>query len=584
METNQVVMCSRLKYPAFCIHTLRPSGKDFVANMHTILSRQCRRTAVLSVLAISFLALQHLALAELSWGPFYAVRTNAGTESGVDSLVCICPGNTPGVINSLWVANNDSVNGGGDVYRARSTDYGRTWSTPVYVSGSYASVLRLVRGKDGVLVAVWHTAVGGHIYGTRSADDGMTWSSAASIVPENTCNYNPFLATDGKGNWILSYESIVSGQSDYDICRKRSTDNGLTWSAASLVNSSFTTDGSTDDRPSAVGTDGNGTWVITWVSNSFTGLPSGYLYLLFSRSTDQGVTWSPTAALSSVPVGLTSGYAGLAANPAIQCDGNGKWVLVNHTTSGYGGTGSDYDIGVSRSSDNGATWTPIVPLNSGATTDSVNDFYPILRTNKQGVWLAFWNRYNPTVPDYDVVFSKSRDNGLTWSVPTYVNSNGASDGGWDYTWDAFMDSQGRWFSSFHSSGITGSDYDPFITEGSAELNAYPASVDLGTIVPDAGPGSPVSVTLVNDGLATCTITGSMITGPDAAAFSFVVAPPTVTLGPDQSTTCSVQFDPSSGGLKTASVQVQSDDPDKPTLTVSLTGRGFTAASDWQLLH
>ena len=56
-----------------------------------------------------------------------------------------------------------------------------------------------------------------------------------------------------------------------------------------------------------------------------------------------------------------------------------------------GGTiGTDFDILVARSSNNGATWTSPAPLNTNAFSDSGDDFRPQVTSDGAGHSVAVW--------------------------------------------------------------------------------------------------------------------------------------------------------------------------------------------------
>ncbi len=77
-----------------------------------------------------------------------------------------------------------------------------------------------------------------------------------------------------------------------------------------------------------------------------------------------------------------------------------------------GGTiGTDCDILVSRSTDNGATWTVPVALNTNAATDSTYDEIPQVTTDGAGNWVVVWESWDDlggTIgTDCDILFSRS---------------------------------------------------------------------------------------------------------------------------------------------------------------------------------
>jgi len=122
---------------------------------------------------------------------------------------------------------------------------------------------------------------------------------------------------------------------------------------------------------------------------------------------------------------------------AVETDGFGNWVTAWRSNDDLSGTiEMDYDILTARSSNNGISWTAPVALNTNAETDGAVDFWPpVLRTNRSGVWIAAWPSQSDlggTIGlDQDILFARSRDNGATWSAPSPIDANAATDSGTD---------------------------------------------------------------------------------------------------------------------------------------------------------
>ncbi|MGB2984614.1 MAG: sialidase family protein, partial [Phycisphaerae bacterium] len=84
-------------------------------------------------------------------------------------------------------------------------------------------------------------------------------------------------------------------------------------------------------------------------------------------------------------------------------------------------------------------WPPVItypePLNTNAASDTGWDWRPQLTTDGAGNWVAVWESYENlggTIgTDYDILFSRSIDNGANWSPPAALNTNAASDSGGD---------------------------------------------------------------------------------------------------------------------------------------------------------
>jgi hypothetical protein len=82
------------------------------------------------------------------------------------------------------------------------------------------------------------------------------------------------------------------------------------------------------------------------------------------------------------------------------------------------------------------------------------------------------------------------------------------------------------------------------------------------------------VVITNEGTADLTISSVIITGTDASQFSIETDTGEGTLTPGATRTVQVSFDPSTMGVKSAQLRIESDDSDEGTVDVSLSGTGL----------
>ncbi|MFB6243245.1 MAG: choice-of-anchor D domain-containing protein, partial [Halobaculum sp.] len=90
-----------------------------------------------------------------------------------------------------------------------------------------------------------------------------------------------------------------------------------------------------------------------------------------------------------------------------------------------------------------------------------------------------------------------------------------------------------------------------------------------------GSSSLGSLTLSNTGNETLVIQRATVTGGDTDAFAVVTADG-IRVPPDTSQTVSVAFAPDSTGTRSATLTLETNDPDEPSVTVSLDGTGAEA--------
>jgi hypothetical protein len=417
-----------------------------------------------------------------------ALNTNAATDSGGDAFSQVT---TDGLGNwvAVWESDEDlggTIGGDLDILVSRSADDGLSWSAPQALNTNAVSDMgsdydvRVTTDGSGNWVAVWYSSevLGGTIGAdydilvSRSADNGVTWNTPQALNANAATDIGgdayPQVTTDNLGNWVAAWESEndLGGTigTDWDILVSRSADNGLSWSAPQALNTNATTD-SGSDYDVQVTTNGTGNWVAVWYSAENIGGTIGTDWdILVSRSADNGLGWSAPQALNA----NAASDSGNDRYPQVTTDWWGNWVVVWHSDDDLGGSiGTDLDILVSRSADNGATWGAPQPLNSNAGADHGSDEMARLTTDGTGTWVAVWRSADDlggTIGwDNDILVARSGDNGTTWSAPQALNANAASDSGEDNWPQLTTDALGNWVAVWHSDdglgGTIGSDPD-----------------------------------------------------------------------------------------------------------------------------
>jgi hypothetical protein len=147
-------------------------------------------------------------------------------------------------------------------------------------------------------------------------------------------------------------------------------------------------------------------------------------------SRDRGRTFSKAVTISRPD---ETGPANTYVYPAVDAAGNVYVAYVGYVDSPA--AGKQETIFVSRSTNDGVTWGPFVPVATVGTLDEC--CYPNIRA-RIGIIENF--AASPTYPghvymtwehwdgsQFDVMFSQSTDGGLTWSAPIQVNDPDGND-------------------------------------------------------------------------------------------------------------------------------------------------------------
>ena len=256
----------------------------------------------------------------------------------------------------------------------------------------------------------------------KTTDNGATWSNGSYT------GLNPINGKDQDKQWIafdkinnifyMTWTQFDSyGSSDpinkSTILFSKSTDFGITWSTAIKIN---TVDGTCIDNSTtvegAVPTVGpSGQVYVAWSG------PNG---LVFKKSLDQGVTWSATET-QIFPTHLWDytipGIDRCNGLPIAVCDTstspyNGT-IYVNWSDQSNGT--NDTDIFISKSTNQGATWSsPIKVNNDPAGKQQFLSWMTIDQTNGY-IYIVFYDRRNYLNNTTDVYLAYSTNGGATFT-------------------------------------------------------------------------------------------------------------------------------------------------------------------------
>lgn len=269
---------------------------------------------------------------------------------------------------------------------------------------------------------------GNAVVTSRSLDGGLTWGNPSTtatggdldknwIVCDNTAT-SPFY-----GTCYTQWDDHGNGNR---LQMSRSTDGGLTWSAAA-TNNTGVIGGQPVVRP-------DGTVIVPTANANETAVGA-------FNSTDGGATWSAVTTIARITHHTVAGSLREGALPSAEIDGAGT-VFVAWTDCRFRRACKVNDIVLSRSLNaTGTSWSAVSRVPIDATNSGVDHFIPGLAVNKAtsggtaqlGLTYYF---YPPGSTQLGVGFISSASAGSTWSGPQTITSGMSS------TWAATT-SQGR---------------------------------------------------------------------------------------------------------------------------------------------
>ncbi len=257
----------------------------------------------------------------------------------------------------------------------------------------------------------------------RSTNNGLTWNDGAGVGFVSPKNQDKeWLAVDltqsqYRGNVYMTWTEFddYGSPNSNDSSRikfSRSTDEGITWSNSitiSDVSGNCTdSDNTTEGAVPCVGP--NGEIYVAWAG------PEG---LVFDKSTDGGITWGEDTFISDIPGGWDFDVSGISrcnGLPITMCDISNSqhrgtiYVVWSDQRNGVTNT----DIFLSKSTDEGNTWSSPVKVNDDATTRHQFFVWSTIDQGTGNLWFTFYDRRNTTLNETDVYVAKSNDGGETF--------------------------------------------------------------------------------------------------------------------------------------------------------------------------
>ncbi len=326
--------------------------------------------------------------------------------------------NDPGTGNqnetTMGIFGSNQVCGGWNDSRLTTYHVGFCWSTnggtsfidTLMIEPTYPGDCDpcLVVNDSGHIYYFWlsynpNTTVG-DIYYCKSTNWGLSWGSMNCVTPgtANTLDDKPWAVIDGNNIFVSWYDYGGSGGLNF----KRSTNRGQTWMS-----------------PVSIGSGGNGTMCIRG-TDSMLYVGWGYQDLRFNRSTNMGMTWLGQSTIITCPWSPPSTSYRINNIPCYKSN-NAKNVLYVIFCDSRWGSGQ-LDISFSRSTNQGVTWSTPVKINDTPGGDTTLQFYPYIAIDPNDNIHAVWYDTRGGNRNYVAFYySYSTNGGTTWQTNQRVS-------------------------------------------------------------------------------------------------------------------------------------------------------------------
>jgi hypothetical protein len=260
------------------------------------------------------------------------------------------------------------------------------------------------------------------VYAHYSTDLGAAWSNAFTVSQQYLAEDKGSVATDiipTSPFYGRTYIGWVNIQSPFPVLISYTTNSGVSWSARQPVNGTPPNRCSGGDLEMGV----NGEVYITWAgvinTSPFTEINAG-----FASSTTGGVSWNVNQNIFTMHGinGTLASKDNVRVNglPRIAVDHSTGprrgWIYIITTETNIAPAGSDPDLVLHKSTDNGQTWSAGVRVNQDALNNGKIQYFPAACVDSTGALnITFFDDRNTTSDSTDVFLARSTDGGNTWS-------------------------------------------------------------------------------------------------------------------------------------------------------------------------
>lgn len=258
------------------------------------------------------------------------------------------------------------------------------------------------------------------LYSHYSTDRGLTWSGQRTIATNDqdratlASDVNPVSPFYGRtyAAWVrlnvVPYPYVMYTYT---------TDGGQNWTAPVQVNNP-----AQRCQGGEIAMGPGGSVNICWAAVINTS-PFTEDFVGFARSTNGGSTWALTenafdmnGIAGTFP---TKGNIRVNGLPRVDVDKSGGprngWIYIATTQRNLSPAGSDPDVIMHRSSDNGQTWSAGIRVNQDPLNNGKYQYFPAVHVDDfGGVNILFYDDRNTTSDSAGVFLARSTDGGNTW--------------------------------------------------------------------------------------------------------------------------------------------------------------------------
>ncbi len=256
------------------------------------------------------------------------------------------------------------------------------------------------------------------LYSHYSTDNGQTWSAQQVISTDDL--ERAVLASDifpSSPYYGRTYAAWVKFSPPYPMTVAYTDDGGISWSESKVINNPPNRSAGGDI---CIGSGGE--VYICWAGVANVS-PFEEIYVGFASSQDGGNSWNVTEeafAMNGI-TGLLPEKGNIRVNglPNIAVDtAEGErhgWIYIVSGQENLSPAGTDPDIILNRSTDDGSSWSSGIRVNQDPVNNGKIQYFPNIHVDKYGaVDILFYDDRNTTSDSAGVFLARSSDGGGSW--------------------------------------------------------------------------------------------------------------------------------------------------------------------------
>lgn len=275
--------------------------------------------------------------------------------------------------------------------------------------------------KDGRFIMTHQGGFVAGMYSDYSTNNGNNWTSTAGPIATGDNDKGSPQTDDVSTSayYGRTYLAWTRYTNPFPIVISYTTNGAVNWSPIIQVNTSYNSNMSYGPCVS-VGPQGN--VYVTWAS-AISSSPFTEDVIGFAKSTNGGANWQVTENAfdcNGIRTTQLSPWT-IRANsfPYMDVDKTGGsrngYIYIVTTDKNLAPAGSDPDIVLHRSTDNGTTWSPGVRVNQDPINNGRNQFFPAIEVDDGGgVNVVYFDNRN-AIDSCDLYLSRSTDGGSSWT-------------------------------------------------------------------------------------------------------------------------------------------------------------------------